>query len=259
MRRIRATVRLVSVSLLTKFFFLIWAFGTALTFWSRPAKLSVRNFAFRSWASSILRVLNARVEVLGKLPEAPFFLVTNHLSYIDVLLLASRLDAAFVAKREVRSWPVMGILCRCVDTVFVDRDQRRDIPRALEQLDRARADGHGIVLFPEGTSTDGSQIRPFRPSLLEVAARSQIPVSYASLSYSTPDGEAPANLAVCWWGEMTFTDHFFRLLTLPSFTATLSFGEEPIRDTDRKRLAERLWIGVDQLFRSAATEKRACG
>jgi hypothetical protein len=58
---------------------------------------------------------------------------------------------------------------------------------------------------------------------------------------------------------MTFTDHFFRLLTLPTFTATLSFGEEPIRDTDRKRLAERLWTGVDQLLRSAATEREACG
>ena len=84
--------------------------------------------------------------------------------------------------------------------------------------------------------------------MLESAAKAGIPVSYASLSYRTPPGSAPAHEAVCWWGDMPFGKHVLELLGLPEIRATLSFGEEPIREKDRKILAEQLQYAVAQQF-----------
>ena len=192
--------------------------------------------------------MGARIESRGAAPEAPFFLVTNHLSYVDVLVLASRVDGVFIAKSDVAGWPIVGALCRSVGTLFVDRRARRDLPRALAAIDRTLAAGQGVVLFPEGTSTRGEEVARFHPSLLEVAARGRHPVSYASLGYVTADGAAPADLAVCWWGDMEFAGHLWGLLALPGFRATLAFGDERIQDDDRKRLALRLRQAVAGLF-----------
>lgn len=188
--------------------------------------------------------LRVRLDVRGPLPAAPFYLVGNHLSYLDVVVLASRLDAVFVAKSEVASWPVLGPLCRRMDTIFIDRGSRRDITRVLEHTRSALARGDGVVVFPEGTSSEGSTVLPFLPSLLATPARLGLPVRYVSLSYSTPTDETPAERSVCWWGEMTFPDHFWGLLRLESIEARLVFGADPIVAADRKRLAAELRTAV---------------
>ena len=188
------------------------------------------------------------IEVIGTAPEPPFLLVSNHLSYIDIAVLGSQVDTVFVSKREVRDWPVVGHMVKIMDTIFVDRSLRRDLPRVIAQLEAALAAGEGVVIFPEGTSSAGDSVSPFRPSLLEPAARRGLPVSTAALSYSTKSTEPPAHLAVCWWGDMTFSDHMFRMLALPGFSARLAFGDEPIRDGDRKQLARRLESQVRELF-----------
>jgi len=95
-------------------------------------------------------------------------------------------------------------------------------------------------------------VQPFRSSLLEAAARAGLSVSYASLSYRTPEHCAPANRAVCWWGNVPFYPHLIGLLKLPRFQAKLSFGAEPIRDTDRKILAARLHNAVSRQFEAVS-------
>lgn len=207
-----------------------------------------RTRVFRSWCGHYARILGIRAEVVGKPPKAPFLLVSNHLGYVDVILLASRLPCVFVSKIEVVRWPLIGRFCRAVDTIFIDRGKKRDLPRVMAEIERVCSDGRGVVFFPEGTSTGGEEVRQFRPSLLEAAARSGRPVSYASLSYRTPGACPPARDTVCWWGEMKFGGHFLALLKLPGFTARLTFGEEPIRSSDRKVLAQRLHEAVQQQF-----------
>ena len=97
-----------------------------------------------------------------------------------------------------------------------------------------------MILFPEGTSTDGRQVCPLKPALLEVAARQGYPVHYARVSYRTPSDAPPAHLAVCWWGDMEFGSHFVELCRLPGFQATVTFGAYPIVERDRKALAQKL-------------------
>jgi len=118
----------------------------------------------------------------------------------------------------------------------------------MEQVARDLERDLGIVVFPEGTSGKGDEILRFKPSLLDFAARRDLPVHFAALSYATPDGYGPPSRLVCWWGDAPFLPHFLELLRLPSFRARLVFGDAPVHDPDRKILAEDLRRAVAEQF-----------
>jgi 1-acyl-sn-glycerol-3-phosphate acyltransferase len=193
-----------------------------------------------------------RMKANGAPPDAPFFLVSNHVSYVDILLLASQLPCVFVAKSEVASWPVFGAICRNLDTLFIDREHKRDIPRVSARIEEILRDGRGVIIFPEGTSGRGDRVLRFKPALLEPAIRTGLPVSHASLYYETPPGSPPAGEVVCWFGGSGFISHVLQLVRLPWFLATVTFGDAPIRDSDRKNLAVRLHAAVRKSFRPVA-------
>jgi 1-acyl-sn-glycerol-3-phosphate acyltransferase len=216
-----------------------------------------RTRIFQRWARCVTAILRMRVEVRGEPPEPPFFLVSNHLGYIDIILLASQVPCVFVAKAGISRWPVVGRLCRSVGTVFIERKAKRDIPRVMERIDALLAGGSGLIVFPEGTSSRGERVERFKPALLESPVRLGIPVSYASLWYATPAGSPPADLAICWWGGATFGPHALGVLKLPGFRAGVTFGREPIRGEERKVLAARLQSAVERLFRPVRTSEEA--
>jgi 1-acyl-sn-glycerol-3-phosphate acyltransferase len=198
------------------------------------------SWYFRRWSAAVLWLVGITVRVSGEPPAAPFLLVANHLSYVDILVLASRLGCVFVSKAEVRGWPLLGPICRTLGTIFIDREARRDIPRVIAAIERELGAGRGVALFPEGTSSAGRTVEPFKPPLLALATRLGRPVHYAALGYRTPPGEPPACAAVCWWGGIPFARHAWGLLRLASAEATVRFAPETILEADRKRLAERL-------------------
>jgi 1-acyl-sn-glycerol-3-phosphate acyltransferase len=196
----------------------------------------------------VCRLLAVRTRVIGGVPRAPFFLVSNHLSYLDIVVLAAQAPCRFVAKREVRGWPGVGPLARTMGTIFVDRGAPRDAVRALNQVEAAIRGGDGVTVFAEATSSAGAGVLPFRSALLEWAARTRHPVHYATLGYRTPPGSAPAHLSVCWWGDMTFGRHLVGLAGLRSCEATIHFGPDPITAPDRRQLADRLHAAVRAQF-----------
>jgi 1-acyl-sn-glycerol-3-phosphate acyltransferase len=200
--------------------------------------------SFRIWTRILLGLLRVRVETAGRPPRPPFLLVANHLSYLDILVLASRLPAVFVSKAEVRGWPLLGPICTALGTIYIDRSQRRDIPRVMAEIEAALGRGLGVVFFPEGTSSRGDTVAPFKPSLLELPVRLGRAVHHATLGYSTPPDEPPAHDAVCFWGNVPFARHALGLLGLRSVLASIHFDPEPIGDDDRKLLARRLRAGV---------------
>lgn len=219
---------------------------------------------FRAWllgasARSLLRLLRVEVTVAGPLPRPPFLLVANHLSYLDVLVLASRLPARFVAKAEVRGWPLLGPICNRLGTIFIDRGDRRDIPRALAGIERALARGEGVILFPEGTSSSGEAVGPFRSPLLALPARRRLPVHAAALGYRAMAGDPPARLAVCWWGETELLPHLLGLFHLRKIEATLAFAAAPVVETDRKLLADRLRNVVEERYAPEAERALRAG
>jgi 1-acyl-sn-glycerol-3-phosphate acyltransferase len=247
MRILRATVRLVALVCMTAIF--CAGFLAVKPFITSGSKaLAWRNWNFRTWARTIIRLLNIRIATNNAGPSAPFLLVSNHLSYIDIVVLASQLDCAFIAKSEVAAWPFVGMLGRWMDTIFIDRNRKKDVIDTTHQMHSLIDAGLGVVLFAEGTSTSGQQVSPFKSATLELAARQHVPVHYASISYATRVEETSAHQSVCWWGDMTFPDHFFRLLQLSGFEATVTFGPEPIAHADRHVLASKLWHAVSAQF-----------
>ena len=213
---------------------------------------------FQGWSRAVGWIIGMRVAVDGATPTGAFLLVSNHLSYVDIILLASRLPCVFVSKAEVADWPVLGWLARSAGTIFVDRGRGRDLVRVSEEIGATLQAGQGVVLFPEGTSTQGAEVTAFRSSLLAPAAELGLPVRYASIRYTTPPGEAPAHQAVSWWGGMTLGPHILELLRLSGFEAHIVFGEELIRDPDRKALAQRLQRAVASCFVPMFSEGEAC-
>lgn len=185
-------------------------------------------------------IFGVRARIVGPVPARPFFLVSNHLSYVDILVLGSTLGATFVSKHDIARWPVLGHLARVTGTIFVNRERRRDAVRVLGEIDRAWSEGAGIVLFPEGTSSRGDRIYPLKSALLEWAVRQDHPVHAVVLRYETGDPDHPAEDAVCWWGDVPFGTHAGRLLTLRRITAHLHFCPTVTREPTRSQMADRL-------------------
>jgi len=225
----RSARRLLAFTLLTAWYAARSAFAPR----RRPEIMTL-------WARALARAFGVRLTVTGTPPSAPCLLVANHLGYVDILLLSASVPCTFVAKAEIASWPVLGTVCRLGDTVFLDRETRRDIGRVIATLERHLEAGRIVAFFPEGTTSDGSGVRPFGPSLLEVAARNGTPVCGAAIACRTPDGSPPASRAVSWVGDDTFLPHLARFLTLPRVEARVSFAPERLTGTDRKDLAARL-------------------
>jgi len=202
--------------------------------------LGLRNRVFRFWARSLCRLFGMKVRVEGEPPRGRFFLISNHVSYVDITLLASHVDIAFVAKSDLRQWPALGRIFQAADTIFIDRSRKRDVVRVMDLVGREIDRGLGVLVFPEGTSGKGDEILPFKASLLEFACNRELPVHWATVHYRTPQGHPPAQQSVCWWGDEGFLPHFKRLIVLPSFEAVVRFGNEPVASENRKDLAVSL-------------------
>lgn len=188
------------------------------------------------------------MEINGPPPKPPFFLVSNHVSYVDIPVLRLAANGIFVAKKEVKDWFLAGPMIRNMGNIFIDRKNRRDIPRAGAEVIRKLNEREGVILFPEGTSSKGEMILPFNSSFLEFAAKTDLPVSFAAIRYITPDGGPSPSERICWWDDTGFLKHLYLLFTLPSFKASVTFGEEPVVETDRKELAARLKRRVEDVF-----------
>ena len=126
--------------------------------------------------------------------------------------------------------------------------RERDIPRAGELVIEALNRGEGVIVFPEGTTTKGDEVLPFNSSFLQFAAQTDLPVSYAAISYRTAKGEGEASKFIAWWDETPFLTHLFRQMMLKEFTAIITFGDEPVSDPDRKALARQLHDRVAERF-----------
>ncbi len=255
MRHLRATIRLIVLCAVTCALFALLLAGLVLLMPFRRARGRWRGFILQRWAKATAALLNLKISAVGARPPSPFFLVANHLSYVDIVVLATQLNCRFIARKDVSAWPVIGWLCRGAGTIFIDRENRRDLVRVNAAVERALAEGSGVVLFPEGTSSQGTAVLPFKPGLLQLAAKSGQAVSYAALSYRVPEDEPPAHLSVCWWGDMTFIPHLAALLRLSAIDATLVFAREPIRADDRKQLARELHAAVEQAFIPVVTQE----
>jgi 1-acyl-sn-glycerol-3-phosphate acyltransferase len=210
---------------------------------SLQARLSGR------WGRALCSILGVERTVEGSIPDGKAFLVaSNHVSYLDILVLGSIYPSLFVAKREIATWPLFGWVARGAGTIFVDRERPKDVIRAGREMARTLNAGVPLTIFPEGRSSAGATILPFMPSLLEPAAQAGVPCHAATINYETPGSAAAPSNTVCWHDGTAFPGHFLRLAALPRIRARIRFADEAIRSGDRKELARTLWESANSTF-----------
>ena len=207
-----------------------------------------RNAAFNWWGRAFCWVCGCKVRIEGTPPRGEFFLVSNHVGYLDIIVLGTAVEAAFIGKADLRDWPVLGWAFATADTIFIDRGRKRDLIRVLEVVDKKIAEGYGILLFPEGTSGKGNALLRFKPSILQFPAARGDAVHFVTLTYHTPEDQLPPSRSVCWWGDESFFPHVLRMTSLPRFEAVLHFGDHTVQETDRKLLAEKLQAAMAAQF-----------
>lgn len=202
-------------------------------------------------------IIGVRVAARGRLPGAsPRFAVSNHVSWTDIIALASLHPFVFLAKREVADWPVLGWLARLQGTVFVTRGARSDIARVNNALAAALRDGRDLVVFAEGTSSDGAQVLPFHAAHfaalrdLREDADPPIDATLAPIAIFYADGAHQVDVG--WYGDMTFAPHLWRLMRRGGVDCHIAFGDAvDIGEADRKALATRTHAHVRRLLDEA--------
>ena len=186
----------------------------------------------------MLRTIGVRFTVEGEPPPRTGVVASNHVSYLDILVLSAATPQVFLAKAEVRDWPVVGWFARAAGTQFIDRNRRSDVARQNTDFVHIVENDAVLTVFLEGTSTDGSTVRPFRSSLLEPAIVHRWPVTPAAIHYTCTGGDVAQD--VCWWGDMGFFEHLFRLVRTDAVTAHVRFGAPVASAEERKALAAHL-------------------
>lgn len=191
--------------------------------WASPRTRLART---RNWSRALLSLLGVRLAVRGQPPgddAGNILVIANHVSWLDIYLLNATRPPRFVSKAEVRGWPVVGWLAAFAGTIFLERGRRRDTARVNDVLAGALADGGCVALFPEGTTSDGTRLKPFLPSLFQAAISAQSVLQPVALRYRLPDGGI--DTAAAYHGDMSMMDSLRNILTRQEIRAELYFLE----------------------------------
>jgi 1-acyl-sn-glycerol-3-phosphate acyltransferase len=225
-------------------------------------KLNLPGWGFI--ASNYYRVLRAllriQVRVVGNpVRDRAVLFVSNHVSWVDIVVIGSITPVAFVAKREVASWPLVGVTAKMQRTVFVDRGRRHQTGDAVGEIVKRVASGTSVVLFAEGTSSDGNRVLPFRSALLgaiEDQSGAGILMQPMAITYigqhGLPMGRQHRPL-VAWYGDLDFMPHIKAFIERGAVDALVTYGEPVPADRymDRKAMSKRLEGTVRELLVTA--------
>jgi 1-acyl-sn-glycerol-3-phosphate acyltransferase len=242
---LRSVFTLACILLIIVLMGVTWGLGM------RRATRAIMQGAFRISAL----VLGIRVRTEGQLaPSRPLIVVSNHFSYLDLFVIGSIIPAAFTPKSEIRSWPLIGFMCRAAGCLFIDRRASKTLENK-HMLEKALAAGDIISLFPEGTTSDGTGLLPFKSAFFSLAEHSDIEVQPLSVVYTRLNGkpiQAEDLATVGWYGDSYFFPHVAHYMRQKGVDATLVF-HAPVRASDfasRKALATHCRNVIEQGMRS---------
>lgn len=206
--------------------------------------------------SSILCLKIFSIEVdyrLSTLSNENYFIVCNHLSYLDIMIIASRIPTMFVTSMSIKRTPFLGQICTLAGCLFVDRRSRNNRSNELEQLEQALRNGHNVTIFPEATSTNGERIKQFKMALYQSAISSQTPIlplclNYYALNYH-PLNSVNRDI-LFWYDDMSFFPHFWKMLKSKKIHVRIYQGEivDTSHESSKKELADRSRSIVSEFY-----------
>ncbi len=206
-----------------------------------------RQERVQQWSAYALEVLGVELEVRGSAPVlGPVLVVSNHVSWLDILVINAARPCRFVSKADVKSWPLLGRLVEEAGTLFIEREKRRDAVRVVHHLAESLRAGDVLAVFPEGTTGDGRSVLPFHANLLQAALSAHAPVLPVALRYvHAKDGglhDAPTYV-----GDTTLVASIWRTLCARDLVARLDFGLPQLAEgRDRRAWAEALREDIRQ-------------
>lgn len=229
-------------------------YGRARCF-HRRVSLHWRANWLRRWSRIVARLIGLQLNGRGS-PPGTGMIVSNHLSYLDIIAYSALVPCVFVAKSEVASWPVLGRFSRMAGTIFVDRTRRMEVAEVNRRVTEALQAGRVVVLFAEGTSSDGRSVLPFHASLLEPARNAHCAIVPAAIQYRLDGGSVSDE--VCYWRDMTLLPHLLNLFANRKVRAFVAFGTSSslAAPCSRKETALRLHQCVVELRTSLDDAER---
>jgi lyso-ornithine lipid O-acyltransferase len=253
MRRVARLIGFLAVCL----FFLISmaAARPFLLLAPQPKRMRLVAESVRLWARACLRILRLKINAHGfsdGLRSNRRLLVCNHQSYLDVVIIASIFPTLFVAKTEVSRWPLFGWLSELGGTIFVNREDARSGVKCAYHVSRMLREGVNIQVFPEASTSDGATVMPFKGLFFASAVRSRAPVLPLTIRFQSVNGrpiEREELDLLCWYGEMDFAPHFWKLLNIESAEISLMINE-PIKPVRAQRARDLARVARERILRS---------
>lgn len=200
-----------------------------------------------------LRIFGIKIKTFGKVSiNSPILLISNHASYLDIIILGSLFKTSFIAKKEISKWPLLGILAKLQNTIFIDRrisSLRSQENQIIKHLNKKK----NLVIFPEGTSSDGNRVLPFKSSLFNIFEKnlnSKILVQTITIVYKKING-IPMNRIerknITWHSNMDLIPNIFNVLKKLSIEVEIIFNDEflPSKEYDRKKIALHCWEKIN--------------
>lgn len=216
----------------------------------------IKNYAYiipYFYHKICLRIFGIKIKTFGKVSiNFPILIISNHASYLDIIILGSIFKTSFIAKKEISKWPLLGILAKLQNTIFIDR-RVSSLKNQENQIIKHLNEKKNLVIFPEGTSSDGNRVLPFKSSLFNIFEKnlnSKILVQTITIVYKKING-IPMNRIerknITWHSNMDLIPNIFNVLKKLSIEVEVIFNDEflPSKEYDRKKLALHCWEKIN--------------
>jgi 1-acyl-sn-glycerol-3-phosphate acyltransferase len=177
------------------------------------------------WARGMLAIIGIEVRVKGHPAQGPVLMAANHISWLDILVMHAACHCRFVAKSEIRSWPLVGVLTTGGGSLYIERSSNRDAMRVVHQMAEALQQGQVLAVFPEGVTGDGITVQPFHANLLQAAISAQAPIQPIALQFIDAQTH-DISLAPCYRDDDTLVSSLWRTLCAPPLLAQVRYGDK---------------------------------
>ena len=207
-----------------------------------------RQRRIQVWSSQMLVCLGLELRVRGQpAPHGPMLLVANHISWVDITALHAARFCKFVSKADVKHWPLIGALASGVGTLFIERESRRDAMRMVQRMAQSLQAGDVLAIFPEGTTSDGTGLRPFHANLFQAAISAGAPVQPVAINFIDIQS-GKLTCAPGYINDDTLLVSIWRTLCTPGIAVVINFGTpQTAQGRDRRTWAAQVREAVQQL------------
>lgn len=192
-----------------------------ITYAQKQGKRTLNKKVLNSWSKVLCTVCGLELTTRGIIQENPVMVVANHVTWLDIPVINCYKLVGFVAKAEIEKWPVLGLVAKCGESLFITRGKKESRNKVLVGIKNRLSQGRSIAVFPEGKATDGNKLGRFHRQLIHAAIEEEKPVQAIAIKYITPEGKR--NKSVCFKENESFVRNVIRILSLPTSTVELTF------------------------------------